>query len=361
MSGSYGGSNHIWTIVLSIILGGLYVLCSAATITFNKYLMRADRFPFPLCLSIFHMLYSSIASLSLFVVKPSIFPALATPAQRASLLGHSESRRLLLHKVLPIGAFFSLQLVLSNSAYLDLSVAFMQMMKMSNVVIVYALSLCVALERFSYDRVAVLVALLLATAMTVEGEAHFSIQGFLSQGISQVFGCLVLIQQGLLLSGSNRKLDALSYTLLVSPVCLCFLLTACLPGFVLQGSFFQLPKFSDIIGWGPLLVLNGSMAFALNLSMAIFVHHTSPMALTLAGLVKDAAVVVSGAVLLHEVVGRSQKLGFFLQLCLIFQWSRLKQPATTSEEACDKPAEDILQKNTDVEAKLSYGTYQQRP
>merc|ERR1719382_456343 len=115
-------------------------------------------------------------------------------------------------------------------------------MKEGNLVLVYMLSLVFALERFSGRSVTVLCMVLAATTLTVHGEMHFSIVGFTMQATSQFCESLKIVLQALLLSQAGRKLDALSYVLLVMPFCFLFLGSFCLfLNFVMPIAYVPVP------------------------------------------------------------------------------------------------------------------------
>merc|ERR1719343_1496666 len=96
------------------------------------------------------------------------------------------------------------------------------MMKESNVIIVYTFSLVCGLEIFSMRNVGVLLFILACTTMTITGELNFSLKGTLVQGTCQIFESSRLVLQSILLSGA-MKLDALTYNLIVMPLCFCSL------------------------------------------------------------------------------------------------------------------------------------------
>merc|ERR1719437_180848 len=95
-------------------------------------------------------------------------------------------------------------------------------MKEANVIIVYTLSLLCGLEIFRMRNVGVLLFILACTAMTITGELNFSLKGTIIQGTCQIFESSRLVLQSILLSGA-MKLDALTYNLIVMPLCFCAL------------------------------------------------------------------------------------------------------------------------------------------
>jgi len=300
-------------------LGLLYIAISSCLIAYNKYLMTEDRFPYAICLVLLHATFCSSACAILYLVKPSLFPSLTDPAKMVKV-----DADLMLKGALPIAVFFSAQLVLSNTAYLHSSVAFLQMMKEANLVLVYTFSLIACLEKFSWRSCGILVFIIFATTLTIHGEVNFSMTGFMIQGCGQIFECCKIVLQAMLLSSAGRKLDALTYVMLVMPLC-----AALLAGGIFVLNFFPLehfliPAWQNVVNWWPHLAANCCVAFALNVCIALFIKHASAVAFILAGIVKDAMIVATSVLVLREVISSIQVFGFGLQLCAIFLWSTIK-------------------------------------
>jgi hypothetical protein len=75
-----------------------------------------DRFPYPIFLTIWHMLMTSILT-RILKDNSNLLPA----AQNLSMTWNSWSKG-----ILPIGVFYSVSLIFNNYAYLTLSVSFIQ-------------------------------------------------------------------------------------------------------------------------------------------------------------------------------------------------------------------------------------------
>lgn len=300
--------------------GTLYIFCSTALISFNKYLMHEGRFPFAVTLVLLHNLVGAGLACGLYIAKPSLFPSISDQHQKVPV-----DRNLFLYGVVPIALMFSCQLVLTNTAYLHSSIAFLQMMKEGNLVLVYILSLIAALETFSWRQVQVLLAVIFATSLTIKGELHFSPTAFTIQGIGQLFESGRIVMQMIVLTAAGRKLDALTYMLFVTPLCV-LILGVFVSGLWIYGpvSSIPMPATSDFMEWWPLLVMNGLVAFSLNLAIAMFIKNSSAVSFILAGIFKDGAIVAVGAFVLAEEVSRLQLLGFGIQLLGIVTWSAMK-------------------------------------
>mmetsp|Transcript_156420 Transcript_156420/g.284560 ORF Transcript_156420/g.284560 Transcript_156420/m.284560 type:complete len:374 (-) Transcript_156420:76-1197(-) len=303
-----------------LTLGIMYVIVSAGMIAFNKYLMNKDRFPFAVPLTLLHSAFCSVVAFFLYLLKPTMFPSLTDPVKKVPV-----NSDLIIKGALPIALLFSVQLVLSNTAYLHSSTAFLQMMKEANLVLVYAFSLMFALEVFNWNKGKVLFAIMCATFLTIHGELHFSWLGFVIQVTGQLFESLKIVFQGFVLSSAGYKLDALTYVLLVMPLCFLVLgaMYFCLV-FVHPLETLQTPKWKDLQIWWPVLLANSCVAFSLNLTIAMFMKYSSPISFIIAGILKDTCIVCVGATMLGEQVSSMQVAGFGLQLVFIGVWSIMK-------------------------------------
>lgn len=308
-------SGSAYRAVYVFFVGTLFVGVSSLLIAYNKFLMQESRFPFPLCLVLIHVTFSGCCSAVLFAISPSLFPALNDPEKRV------EVNRDLYRTLMPIAALFTCSLVLSNSAYRLCSVAFLQMVKEMNVVIAYWMSCVASLECFSWVRLRIVVACLLAFTMTVRGEIMFSMVGFLTQLSCQFFECFKLVLQSLLLGKSGRTLDPMSYVLLVMPLCATLLGIAILCQFLIQG---QAVPVAALTAMWPHLLANACVAFLLNVVAAAYIASASAMGLIFTGIIKDILIVLTGVGFLGERVSALQGAGFLIQTVCIFVWPMVK-------------------------------------
>lgn len=115
-------------IVVSYTYVAIWIFLSFTVIVFNKYILDRKMFnwPFPISLTMIHMAFCSSIAYLLVRVFRVVEPV-------------SMSRDLYLRSVVPIGALYSLSLWFSNSAYIYLSVSFIQMLKALMPVAVYSI------------------------------------------------------------------------------------------------------------------------------------------------------------------------------------------------------------------------------
>mmetsp|Transcript_11733 Transcript_11733/g.21337 ORF Transcript_11733/g.21337 Transcript_11733/m.21337 type:complete len:371 (-) Transcript_11733:122-1234(-) len=314
-------SDETMALLKIVAAGGAMIIASAGLINYNKYVIT-EAFPFAAHLVLCHMGFGSICSIVLLLCMPSLYPSLTDPEKKVGV-----DMMTLFGRAAPISLFFAGSLVLSNFAYLYASVAFLQMMKQGNVVVIYCMSLMVGLEALRFRSVVILLFILMCTCLTVQGEINFSLTGFVVQGGSQLLECLRLILQSILLSGT-MKLDVLTYNLVVMPLCFVALLATVWVNHSTDGVLFkgQLtePTWNDFAMHWKLLLPNFVLAFLLNVLIALFIKVSSAMSMVLTGLLKDVLIVVLSVFLLSETVSRQQVVGFVLQVSGIFAWSLIK-------------------------------------
>lgn len=333
------------TVARVAVVSGLaiaYMAISTGLLGFNKYLMHVDRFPFAIFLGLLHMSASFGFNAVLFWLSPKFFPSLSDPEQNVSI-----DSGLVLNVLLPIAGCFAAQLVLSNVAFMHSSIAFLQMMKESNVVVVYLISLALALEKFDRRRATVLVFILGATALTIHGEARLSHTGLTLQGVSVLCESMKLTLQSYTLSASGRRLDALTYVMLLAPLVFLVLsvsaavLGVCWPS---RPVALMLPSWQDIVEYRSLLVANGCLAFAMNISHALFIKNSSAITFILTGIIlKDVMIVIVGSVIMGNSLTFQQAFGFALQLVGILAWSLMKLFPEWNADVNSKAGWEVLQ------------------
>jgi len=301
------GNDFVLAIMLrKLALCTVYIAVSTALIRFNKHLMQENYFPFSLALSAIHMIFATILCSFLYTIRPSMFPAMDYVR---------DDKTNMVKWFTPIGVFFAIMLYGSNQAYLYCSVALLQFMKEANVMIVFLISCAVGLQVLNRVRMALIMWVIVAATISVSGDMRFSLVGIAFQAMSQLAECARVVLGEFLLS--DRKLDPLTYTAFMAPVCLVFLLIG------------------NVVAWNPavisaalshwrLLIANASLAFLLNVLVATVIKEVSAVGFVLTGLTKDIAIVVLSCALFGDSITRTQALAFFMTLAGVGMWALLK-------------------------------------
>jgi len=285
-----------------------YIALSGGLINFNKYLMHKGRFPHPMALTAMHMFASLVLTSLVLLVRPSAMPSVEACKGKVGQL----------YKYLaPIGVLFAIMLYGSNRAYLYCSVAFLQFMKEANVVLVFLFSAMCGLQFINRQRVFVIAWVILGSTLCVSGELNFVFIGFMIQGLSQFAECMRAVIAEIVLSGNDFKLDPMSYTMFVAPVCLLVLVIG-------NALIWEQAVLDDLAVWWPYLIPNACIAFCLNVTIAQVIKETSAVGFIITGVVKDIALVVFSSVVFHDLITMKQWLSFTVTLSGVFFWSFMK-------------------------------------
>jgi drug/metabolite transporter (DMT)-like permease len=237
--------------------------------------------------------------------------------------------------VLPIGALYSLSLWFSNSAYIYLSVSFIQMLKALMPVAVYSTSVLLKKEFFKSQTMANMVGISLGVAIAAYGEAKFNSWGVMLQLGAVAFEAMRLVLIQILLTSKGVSLNPITSLYYVAPCCFAFLSIPWLlveyP--LLRGtSSFKL----DYLVFGT----NSACAFALNLAVFLLVGKTSALTMNVAGVVKDWLLIAfSWSVILDRVTSLNL-LGYGIAFIGVCFYNHAKLQALKNKEAQKKEQAD---------------------
>jgi len=305
-AGIVGCRYEVTTLMRKLAICIIYIGVSTALIRFNKHMMQNHVFPFSLALSAIHMLVSTVLCGVLFIVRPSMFPAMCIV----------RDQKLDLAKwFVPIGVCFAVMLYGSNQAYMYCSVALLQFMKEANVMIVFLISCAVGLQIMNRLRFALIVWVIVGATVSVSGDIHFSLVGIAFQAISQVAECIRIVLGEFVLTG--RKLDPLTYTAFVAPTCFVVLIVAN----AMAWNSVIVP--AAMAHWR-LLLVNAGVAFLLNVLTATVIKEVSAVGFVLTGLTKDIVIVALSCILFGEAITRTQISAFCMTLAGVGMWSLMK-------------------------------------
>jgi len=307
-------SSILLTVVTTATLGASYIALSGGLISMNKYIMKPDRFPFASVLVFFHMTMSSILSLVGFLLFPRAYSSLQGDHD-AVVTNVKKGLKLMI----PIAFFFAGTLVLSNMSYNYSSLAFIQMLKEGNLIVVYILSVIVALEKFDWITVGIIIWLLVWTCGSVIGEVHFAFLGFFIQIASQLCEVAKLVCQFMFLSPVGLKFDAHSSVLLMTPLCALLLIVVVGIQLAAQGIFR--PVIHGIQEHWVILVCNAQLSFVLNVAIALFIKFSGATSFLIAGVLKDSFMVLCSVFVFGETVTGVQVLTFTCQLLGVAAYS----------------------------------------
>ncbi|CAI6009558.1 unnamed protein product [Closterium sp. NIES-65] len=216
--------------------------------------------PYPISLTMIHMAFCSSLAFVLVRVVRVVEPV-------------AMSLEMYVSSVLPIGALYAMSLWFSNSAYIYLSVSFIQMLKALMPVAVYTLGVAFQKDAFRCSTMSNMLLVSVGVGIAAYGEANFNFTGVLLQLAAVAFEATRLVLIQILLASKGISLNPITSLYYVSPTCLIFLT---IPWF-----FVEYPSLAPHLAapHPDLLVFGGNCvcAFALNLAVFLLIGKTSAL------------------------------------------------------------------------------------
>ncbi|KAG0499468.1 hypothetical protein HPP92_003707 [Vanilla planifolia] len=263
----------------------LYIALSSGQIFFNKWVLSSKEinFPYPVALTLLHMIFSSV----LCFILTKVFKIIKLEGGMTSEIYTTS--------VIPIGAMFAMTLWLGNSAYLYISVAFAQMLKAVMPVAVFILGAAAGLEVLSCRMFLIMTVISFGVIVASYGEVSVNWVGVVYQMGGVVGEALRLIFMEIFVKRKGIRLNPISVMYYVSP---CSALCLFIPWL-----FLEKPKMDSAGPWNfpPLtLFLNCLCTFGLNLSVFLVISRTSALTIRVAGVVRDWVVVLFSALIFSD-------------------------------------------------------------
>lgn len=307
----------------------IYIALSSGQIFFNKWVLSSKEinFPYPLGLTLLHMVFSSVLCL------------LLTKGFKILKIEEGMTLDIYVTSVIPIGAMFAMTLWLGNTAYLYISVAFAQMLKAIMPVAVFVLGVAAGLEVMSCRMLLIMSVISFGVVIASYGEINVNWIGVVYQMGGVVGEALRLIFMEILVKRKGLKMNPISFMYYVSP---CSAICLFIPWI-----FLEKPKMDASGTWGfppVVLTLNSLCTFALNLSVFLVISHTSALTIRVAGVVKDWVVVLLSALLFADTkLTAINLLGYGIAIAGVAAYNnyKLKKEATQGSSKEPQPEESI--------------------
>ncbi|CAG7849976.1 SubName: Full=Related to triose phosphate/3-phosphoglycerate/phosphate translocator {ECO:0000313/EMBL:CCA67303.1} [Serendipita indica DSM 11827] len=244
----------------------IWILFSSSVIIYNNYIYNTLNFRYPVFLVSWHLIFAALGTRVL--AKTS---TLLDAAKDAPITG-----AIYMRAIAPIALLFAGSLVLSNKAYLYLSVSFIQMLKAFNPVAILLISFTFRIQSPSTRLLFIVLAISFGVCLASYGELRFDLRGFIIQAMAP-----------------------------------CALLTiSLLP--ITEG----LAPFMNVIDQVGLfhLLANAMTAFLLNIAAVWLVGIGGGLVLTLAGVFKDILLVTGSVLIFHSDITSIQVIGYTIAL-----------------------------------------------
>ncbi|KAG6389321.1 hypothetical protein SASPL_150789 [Salvia splendens] len=310
-------------IMLSYMYVAIWIFLSFTVIVYNKYILdrKLYNWPFPISLTMIHMAFCSSLAFAAVRVFRLVEPA-------------ALSRRVYLSSVVPIGALYALSLWLSNSAYIYLSVSFIQMLKALMPVAVYSIGILLKKDAYKSTTMSNMLAISVGVAIAAYGEAKYDSWGVFLQLGAVVFEATRLVMIQILLTSKGINLNPITSLYYVAPSCFLFL---SIPWLIVEFPLLrqQTAAFHfDFLIFGT----NCLCAFALNLAVFLLVGKTSALTMNVAGVVKDWLLIAFSWSVIKDTVTPVNLIGYGLAFMGVAYYNHSKFQALKAKEAQKKPA-----------------------
>jgi len=182
------------------------------------------------------------------------------------------------------------------------------MLKAFTPVAVLIFSFFAGLESPSCMELNIVTLICIGVALTSVGESFFSWTGFTFQSLAILAESSRLVLTNLLMK--SLKLDPLSSLYYIAPLCSIFIGIACLY-FEVQELPYERMMTNDFL---LIMVINGGVAFILNVAVVLLISNTSALVLTLAGIIKDILLVFLSITIFGSPVTLIQYIGYGIAL-----------------------------------------------
>ncbi|KAL7171916.1 hypothetical protein ACSBR2_031578 [Camellia fascicularis] len=184
----------------------VYILLSSGVILYNKWVLSPKyfNFPFPITLTMIHMGFSGMVAFFLVRVLKVVSPVKMTFEIYATC-------------VIPISAFFASSLWFGNTAYLFISVAFIQMLKALMPVATFLMAVICGTDKLRCDVFLNMVLVSVGVVISSYGEIHFNVVGTVYQVTGIFAEALRLVLTQVLLQKKGLTLNPITSLYYIAP------------------------------------------------------------------------------------------------------------------------------------------------
>ncbi|TPX36020.1 hypothetical protein SmJEL517_g01759 [Synchytrium microbalum] len=315
----------------------LWYLFSTSLSLYNKTLLGKDQYNFnlPLLMCSIHtgmqFLFCSAVvkgSVPLFCIEgfKTSFNKLDDP-----LPTNTVTARHYLVFVIPTALAGALDICMSNASLHYVSLPFYVMIKSSVPVFVLLFAFLFGLEKITTSLIAVIFVIVFGVSLTIVGEVHFDMFGFLLISAATIFSGLRWALTQIMLQTTDIGVDSPIHTLYyISPIMAVVIGCASIIGEVATGMVGSSGFFSGI-GRGAetcgLLFGGGVLALCMTLVELVLLQKTSVVTLSVAGIAKEVFVIAIAEFVFGDMLNFIQYLGVGISIIGIAAYNYLRLSA----------------------------------
>ncbi|XP_047330596.1 probable sugar phosphate/phosphate translocator At1g48230 [Impatiens glandulifera] len=286
----------------------VYILLSSGVILYNKWVLSPKyfNFPFPITLTMIHMGFSGIVAFFLIRVFKVVSPVKMTFEIYATC-------------VIPISAFFASSLWFGNTAYLHISVAFIQMLKALMPVATFVMAVLCGTDKLRCDVFLNMVLVSVGVVVSSYGEINFNVVGTVYQVAGIFAEALRLVLTQVLLQKKGLSLNPITSLYYIAP---CSFLFLAIPWYFLEKPGMEVTQIQFNF-W--IFFSNAICALALNFSIFLVIGRTGAVTIRVAGVLKDWILIALSTVIFPESTITALNItGYAIALCGVVLYNYLK-------------------------------------
>ncbi|XP_048320905.1 probable sugar phosphate/phosphate translocator At3g17430 isoform X1 [Ziziphus jujuba] len=312
-------------LVLTYLYLFIYILLSSGVILYNKWVLSPKyfNFPLPISLTMIHMGFSGVVAFFLVRVFKVVSPVKMTFEIYATC-------------VIPISAFFASSLWFGNTAYLHISVAFIQMLKALMPVATFIMAIMCGTDKPRCDVFWNMVLVSVGVVISSYGEIHFNVVGTVYQVTGIFAEALRLVLTQVLLQKKGLTLNPITSLYYIAPCSFVFLFV---PWFLLEKPAMEVSQIQFNF-W--IFLTNALCALALNFSIFLVIGRTGAVTIRVAGVLKDWILIALSTVIFPEsTITGLNIIGYAIALCGVVMYNYIK---VKDVRASQLPADNLSER-----------------
>ncbi|KAK9145959.1 hypothetical protein Sjap_005862 [Stephania japonica] len=314
-----------------------YIILSSGVILYNKWVLSPKYFdfPFPITLTMIHMGFSGLVAFLLIRVFKVVSPVKMT-------------FEIYLTCVIPISAFFASSLWFGNTAYLHISVAFIQMLKALMPVATFLMAVVCGTDKLRWDVFLNMVLVSVGVVVSSYGEIHFNVIGTVYQVTGIFAEALRLVLTQVLLQKKGLTLNPITSLYYIAPCSFLFLFV---PWYLLEKPVMQVAQIQFNF-W--IFFSNALSALALNFSIFLVIGRTGAVTIRVAGVLKDWILIALSTVIFPESTITGLNItGYAIALCGVVMYNYLKVKDVRASQVLTESIPERAVKGWNLEKKSS--------
>ncbi|KAA0052158.1 putative sugar phosphate/phosphate translocator [Cucumis melo var. makuwa] len=307
-------------LVLTYLYLLVYILLSSGVILYNKWVLSPKyfNFPLPITLTMIHMGFSG--AVAFFLVR-----------------------------VFKVWLYLkSIYWLFGNTAYLHISVAFIQMLKALMPVATFLMAVVCGTDKLRCDVFFNMVLVSVGVVVSSYGEIHFNVVGTVYQVTGIFAEALRLVLTQVLLQKKGLTLNPITSLYYIAPCSFVFLFV---PWYLLEKPEMQVTQIQFNF-W--IFFSNALCALALNFSIFLVIGRTGAVTIRVAGVLKDWILIALSTVIFPEsTITGLNIIGYAIALSGVLMYNYIKVKDVRASQLSSDSLPDRIVKDWKLEKKSS--------